>query len=290
MEGDIVEFKAKESVTSVAKLLVRFHDNFEEYRLSVTTYFYRCVGTTMLDTRHTCNYYIVRQRSIINKESLCIDCGSIKRGKERQLISSRKITTRLNPIVACNIPKLAELRTQARKMIYYRDNRIKELITKLRLKKENMGIPVGRVKDVLLQATNCISSNMEIIREEITNIFVGLQFNDNIGKTTRIEEEEYTNYVCEGIANMKRKLMKGGKCCRFSPHIINTAMSLYLRNRKSYEELKYSGLLCLPDPRHLRRISGSLKVVEGGDPMIYSIFQEEIQKRKSDNCKEWNSI
>ena len=56
VEGGIVEFKAKESVTSVAKLLVRFHDNFAEYRLGVTTYFYPCVGTTMLDTRHTCTY------------------------------------------------------------------------------------------------------------------------------------------------------------------------------------------------------------------------------------------
>ena len=67
-----------------------------------------------------------------------------------QLINSRKITTRPNPIVVYNISKLTELRTQARKMIYYRDNIIKELITKLRPKKENIGIPVGGVKDVLL--------------------------------------------------------------------------------------------------------------------------------------------
>ena len=83
---------------------------------------------------------------------------------------------------------------------------------------------------------------------------------------------------------MRMKLLKGGKCVRFSPHIINTAMSLYLRSRKCYEELNQSGLLCLPYPRHLRRISGSLKIAEGGDHMIYSMFQEEVQERKSDNC------
>lgn len=49
------------------------------------------------------------------------------------------------------------------------------------------------------------------------------------GETTRVWEEEYTNYVCEGISNMQRKLMRGGSNCRFFAHIINTVVSLYLR-------------------------------------------------------------
>lgn len=61
-------------------------------------------------------------------------------------------------------------------------------------------------------------------------------------------------------------------------------MSLYLRNIKSYEELIMSGLLCLPDPMRLRRISDDIKVGEGGDPMIYS-FQKEVQERNSDRNK-----
>lgn len=54
-------------------------------------------------------------------------------------------------------------------------------------------------------------------------------------------------------------------------------MSLYLKNRKSCEELMMSGLLCLPNPRHLRQISGDMKVGEGGNHMIYSMFREEFQ-------------
>ena len=83
--------------------------------------------------------------------------------------------------------------------------------------------------------------------------------------------------------NMRTKLQNGERRCRFLPHIINTAMSLFLRNRKSYDMLRLYGLLCLPDPRYLRKNSGQLKVKEGGDPLLYSMFQEEVQDRKQNN-------
>lgn len=55
VDGNIVKFEAKESVTSLAKLLVQLHDNFSEYGLNETLYFYPCVGTTMYETRHICS-------------------------------------------------------------------------------------------------------------------------------------------------------------------------------------------------------------------------------------------
>ena len=63
-------------------------------------------------------------------------------------------------------------------------------------------------------------------------------------------------------------------------------MSLYLRSRKCYDELHSSGLLSLPTPRHLRRIGKDLKIVEGGDPLLYLMFQEEVQQRKGDNMEQ----
>ena len=154
----------------------------------------------------------------------------------------------------------------------------------MRQKKENLEISAGGVRDILLQATSYISANMKVSKENIAKIFIGLQFDNAVDKSSQVEEQEYINYVYEGISQMRKKLMKQDTQLRFSAHIINTAMSLYLRNRKSYDELRMSGLLCLPDPRHLRRISGKLKVSEGGDPMIYSMFQEEVEQRKSGHC------
>ena len=126
-----------------------------------------------------------------------------------------------------------------------------------------------------------VQKNLKSSRDELVKIFVDLQFRDDPEKASTFECQEYTNYVCEGISNMQFKLTRRETQCRFAPHIVNTAMSLYLRSRKSYDELRSSGLLCLPDPRHLRRISGTMKVGEGGDPMIYSLFQEEIEQRKT---------
>ena len=45
-------------------------------------------------------------------------------------------------------------------------------------------------------------------------------------------------------------------------------------------------MLCLPHPHSLITIGGGLKIREGGDPMIYSLFQEEVQERKGNNIDE----
>ena len=122
------------------------------------------------------------------------------------------------------------------------------MIALLRAKKENMVIKSGEVREILLKATEYISKNLESSREEILKVFIDLHFRDDPNKSTALEGQEYTNYVCEGITNMQWKLKSRGLQCRFSLHIINTAMSLYLRNRKCYDGLRASGLLCQPDP------------------------------------------
>ena len=220
-----------------------------------------------------------KKRRVISIKALCLNCAALKRSRDRQVSNSTKSTTRLKPICPSSMEYLTELRTKSRKQIYYRDSRIKKLIALLRAKKENMVIRSGEVRDLLLKATEYISTNLKSSREEILKVFIDLQFREDPKNSTALEGQEYTNYVCEGITNMQWKLKHRGHQCRFSPHIIDTARSLYLRDRKCYDELKASGSLCLPDPRHLRRISGVLKVGKVEDPMIYSLFQEEVQER-----------
>ena len=116
-------------------------------------------------------------------------------------------------------------------------------------------------------------------------MLLSLVFENDGEKISTIEEKQYTDYIVESIMNMRIKMKEGDKRCRYSPHIINTAMSLFLRNCKLYDELRLSGLLCLPHPRHLRSISGHLKVKEGGDTLLYSVFKEEIQNRKQQYTK-----
>lgn len=75
---DHVKFEAKESISFIAKLLVRLHANFEEYRIMDYIYFYPCVNTTLFEIIASCSNYIVRKREILKKQALCIKCVSVK--------------------------------------------------------------------------------------------------------------------------------------------------------------------------------------------------------------------
>ena len=59
-------------------------------------------------------------------------------------------------------------------------------------------------------------------------------------------------------------------------------VSLYLCNKKSYDNLRESGLLCLPHPNTLKNITKNLKVEPGGDPSIYLLLKEEMEFKKED--------
>lgn len=84
------------------------------------------MGTTLFQTIISCSYYIVRQRKIMNKQALCIQCTSAKRSRDIQLLDSTKTTSHLKPINECSLLFLTELRTKSREKIYWRDTRIKK--------------------------------------------------------------------------------------------------------------------------------------------------------------------
>lgn len=90
----------------------------------------------MLETRHRCSYHSVRQGRIHNKQALFINYASVKRSKDRQLLNSAKSTTSLKLIKEDNIPQLAQLRINAKKIKHLRDNRVKQCITELYQNKE----------------------------------------------------------------------------------------------------------------------------------------------------------
>ena len=278
-------FENKQSTKSIAKLLVKYHENFEKYELSNKMYFYPCVGTTLHKTS-LCSYFVLRYRTQQStSNALCKHCYSFKQDDDRKIKRSLKESKRLKPISSnpSSLPILTDLRTKTRKKLYYLKSKNSILQNLLETKKEKLCIRRGDVRDVLLQAINYVNSNLKESKDQLIKIFLSLQFTNNPGEATFSEQDDYCNYVLESINNMGKKLARQDSQCRYSPHVINTAMSLFLRNRNSYDELRNSGLLALPCPRVLRSLGKELKVGEGGDPLIYSMFKEEIQQRKGDN-------
>ena len=109
----------------------------------------------------------------------------------------------LKPLHLTPIPELVRLRTKARKKLIYQKQTIDLLLYILRSRKENLVIKDGGVKDVLLQATKYIETNITDSKVATTKIFLSLVFDNDIQKISTIEEKEYTEYIVESIMNMQ---------------------------------------------------------------------------------------
>ena len=91
------------------------------------------------------------------------------------------------------------------------------------------------------------------------------------------EREECEVYISENIINMKKNLDGNPEGIRFSAHTINIVMSLFLRSKKGYDNMRDSGLLTLSSPQLLSRKISKCKVKPGGDPSIYLMIQDELK-------------
>ena len=89
-----------------------------------------------------------------------------------------------------------------------------------------------------------------------------------------------TEYRSETIEKISHQLNGKKPLCRCSAHTVNISMSLYLRSKKLYEDLRESGLLCLSHPSTLKKITKNLKVKPGGDPSIYLTLKKEMESEK----------
>ena len=93
---------------------------------------------------------------------------------------------------------------------------------------------------------------MKQTNEEITQMVMELQLEDNKSLAeSRDNRVRCAEYLSEIIQNMLTQLNGNDNNMRYSAHTINVPLSLYLRNKKSYSDLRDSGLLVLHHPRLL---------------------------------------
>ena len=145
-------FEVKKSIKSIAKLLVKYHENYDNYQLSNKMYFYPCVGTILHKTS-LCSYFVLRYRTQkSNSKALCKHCYSFYHEDNRKMLNSNRESSRLKPITStpAKLPYLTELRTKSRKKIYYLKSRNILLLKLLEEKKENLCVQNGGVRDLSL--------------------------------------------------------------------------------------------------------------------------------------------
>lgn len=75
---------------------------------------------------------------------------------------------------------------------------------------------------------------------------MGLQLDDEGSDSDQSEEKiNYIKYLIESIENMSTNFNFTKRNVKFSAHILNMAMPLFMRNKKLYNDLCDSGLLYL---------------------------------------------
>ena len=98
------------------------------------------------------------------------------------------------------------------------------------------------------------------------------------------ERRKCAGYITECIRNMSLHLNEKSKRCRYSPHIINVSMAMYLRSKKTYDDVRESGLMQLPHPRTLVKLISPMKVKPGLDPNIYFSIKNLLKRTKTPVC------
>ena len=66
------------------------------------------------------------------------------------------------------------------------------------------------------------------------------------------ERGQCDKYLTGYIDNMSVQMNSGKKRLIFSAHTVNVSLSILLRNKNSYDDLRESGMLCLPHPSILK--------------------------------------
>ena len=71
------------------------------------------------------------------------------------------------------------------------------------------------------------------------------------------------------------RMMIENKKASYLSHNINVTMSLYLRSKKSYDDVCASVIVCLTHPNTLKIIK-DINIQPCGDPNIYLLLKDEI--------------
>ena len=92
---------------------------------------------------------------------------------------------------------------------------------------------------------------------------------DGKGEVKKEKRLKCAEYLSKTIHNMTLYFDNKGKQCRYSAHIVNLSLSLYLRNKNNCGHLRGTRLMNRPHPSTLKNITRHMKYLPGYDPNLY---------------------
>ena len=279
-----ITFHKSKSVAEMARLLSVYHDSNSSFIISPSDKmrYYPCKGYNLTSDRENCNFFslMVRDYDTI----LCYNCQTKKSLELRKRKRTTDNKTRARPFGILNQEEKVLAYEQRNKKMRTISKKYQRLVNKLQNVNESLTIHHNTpVSELFKKVFKYLSENWKFSTLEINKLVLELNLGTKNNTDNNIEErKECTKYLCENIENMKHKLKGQGGLVRYSAHTVNIALSLFLRNKRGYDDLRSSGLLCLPSPQILSRKASKLKVRPGGDPSIYLSLQDEISESNDD--------
>ena len=277
-----IHFMNDNCVIELARLLQVYHDHKDTIQISRTDQlttqmtYYPCIRYNRSASSTRCTFFSLHGRKY--KNILCAECQSEKSIDMRKRKRVTLTPTRSRPFDKLSPEEKVEAYDNRNKKYKSIALKYQRLVTKLSNSPEDLLTTEGTpALDLLRNTCQYISKNWKYSKNEITKLMMTLDLGEK-GKQSvdDNEREECAEYLCENIVNMKKKLDGNPQGVRFSAHTINIAMSLYLRSKKGYDDMRDSGLLCLPSPQLLNKKTSKYRVNPGGDPSIYLMLQDEI--------------
>ena len=154
------------------------------------------------------------------------------------------------------------------------------LIGKLANKKRNLVFGEDTpARKVMQQAVTYLKENLKQTDIQITRLMMDLELKDEYGvEVQREERTKCSQYLSETITNMTLHFNDKSKRQRYSSHMINLSLVLYLRNKSSYDTIRSSGFMNLPHPNTVKKITKAMKIQPGYDPSAYLTMKEIMRK------------
>ena len=276
LKGDLNIFMMNPTVQATAKMLFKFYEDDTKINLCMNNQvYYPCNNGKQICLNNTCEYFSISHRHHDNK--LCSSCQKNRHdGKhnENRIVCTPKRKrpfSSLSPQDKVSAYSKSEQDVKnMRKKCYKLTERMKAKSTKF-LFEDN-----SSAKKLMQDVIAHLQKDWDKTTDDIMAMMVELKLSDDENETVDIEErKDCAEYITDNIKNMSLQLNGKSKRSRYSSHILNISLAMYMRSQGSYNDLRKSGAIKLPCANTVQKLTESFKVKEGYDPNVNFLLDLE---------------
>ena len=282
LKGDHDMFMMNPTVQATAKMLFKFYEDDTKINLCMNNQlYYPCNNGIQISLKNTCEYFSISHRHHDNK--LCSSCQKDRSGgkhNEKRIVTTpnrKRSFSSLSPRDKVSAYSKSEQDVKnMKKKCNILTERMKAKSTKIQF--EDNSSAKNMMKEVIAH----LQKDWGKTKDDVMKMMVELKFGEDGSETVAIEErKDCAKYITDNIKNMSLQLNGRSKQSRYSSHILNVSLAMYMRSKGSYNDLRKSCAIKLPCANTVQNLTQSFKVREGFDRNVN--FLLDLEKGKNGN-------